>query len=152
MWRLQIAGFLKVKGPLEEVEAALSSAPIAVPGLHKLVEGVRAGHEWVANINTLDIVNQNVDFKTLEGLVSDGQRLAVALPHWKVSRAMLRLSYPFLDTYQEGVAGNCKVVSSSVVSITQASDSTQNCMLPKRSQIMRSYTPFTWQASSRRCF
>ena len=92
VWLLQIAGFLKVKGPLEEVEGALSSAPIAVPGLHKLVEGVRAGHDWVANINSLDIVNKTVDLKTLEGLVSDGQRLAIALPYWKVSITMLRMS------------------------------------------------------------
>lgn len=84
---MQIAGYLKMKGPLAEVEAALSSAPIAVPGLHKLVEGVRGGHEWIANINSQDVMNKIVDLKALEVLVSDGQRLAIALPLWKVRPA-----------------------------------------------------------------
>ncbi len=79
-----------MKSPLEEVEAALSSAPIAVPGLHRLVEGVRCGHEWLANVNSLNAMNKTLDLKALEVLVSDGQRLAVALPQWKVIR-FLRL-------------------------------------------------------------
>ncbi len=51
---MQIASLLKNKAPLEEVENALKSAPIAVPGLHRLVEGVRGGHVWLEKLTALD--------------------------------------------------------------------------------------------------
>lgn len=89
---VQISGFLKQKGELEEVEAALSTAPIAVPGLHRLVEGVRAGHAWVAKVETSGLRVQMAELKALEGLVSEGQRLPVALPHLKVDRTACSVS------------------------------------------------------------
>lgn len=84
----QIGGFLKVKGNLEDVEAALGSAPIAVPGLNKLVEGVKLGHAWVTNVESKDVEHQIIELKHLEALVSEGQRIAVALPYWKVSSSI----------------------------------------------------------------
>lgn len=81
---MQITGFLKVKGSLEEVEAVLGSAPIAVPGLSRLVEGVKAGRTWLANVMSADLEHQTVTLKALEAVVNDGQRIAVALPQWKV--------------------------------------------------------------------
>ena len=80
----QIGAFLKAKGSLEEVEAALTSAPIAVPGLHRLVEGVKLGRAWIANVVSMGLDQRSIDLKSLEALVAEGQRLAVALPHLKV--------------------------------------------------------------------
>jgi hypothetical protein len=81
---------LKNKSSLEEVERALKSAPIAVPGLHRLVEGVRGAHAWMEKLGKLDPKGETVDLRTLESLVSEGQRLPLTLPGLKVSDPALQ--------------------------------------------------------------
>lgn len=88
-------GFLKNKPSLEDVEAALqwSPAPIAVPGLPRLVEGARAARSWLARIAEVDPERGTAELRTLEALVSEGQRLPIAVPQLKVTASTRRLNW-----------------------------------------------------------
>ena len=82
---LQVNGFIKLKHSLEEVDAALESAPIYVSNLHKLVEGVAAAKIWRQKFAESCSPDQDVELKTLESLVAEGSRLPILIPELKVN-------------------------------------------------------------------
>lgn len=89
---LQIHAYLKNKPSIENAEAVLtwSPPPVAVPGLARFTEGVRAARLWLARLEGLAQDKSPVTLQTLEALASEGQRLPVALPQLKVNTCCLQ--------------------------------------------------------------
>lgn len=81
---LQIQGFLKVKSSFEEVSKAVQTAPIAVNGIQKLIEGCRGMQAWRAKYEECTKDSDILELRDLESLVHEGSRLPVLIPELKV--------------------------------------------------------------------